>query len=173
METRKYNTALIIIVVSLVAIALFINYEAPSVVQNNPSSGGKSSGVKQPVVYEPATEEDFARLEEILPQNEIIQKLPSNARILLRFYNFDSGDREWEKAYILTTGSAVQGYDENVDMILIIHSKYLSRLNANNFCTIINSAKSNGDFGAELKTSTASLLWKYKSVVSYRDCLGF
>ena len=53
-----------------------------------------------------------------------------------------------------------------------MHSKYLSKLTASNFCNIINSAKRNGDFGNEMKLSKVKLLWRYKSIMSYKDCLG-
>ena len=168
-----YNIALIIMVVVLLGVYFGINYyNSKKTVSSGQSVGGGSSYKSSPVIYEPATEEDYARLEEILPQNEIIQKRPDSSRILLRFYNFDTGVREWEKSYILTRGSAERGYAEDVDMVLIMHSKYLSRLTASNFCNIIKSAKANGDFGSELKLSKTKLLWRYKSIMGYKDCLG-
>ncbi len=163
-----YNTALVIIILSLIIGVFITQYKTPK-----PSGGGNSGGISAPpIVYEPATEEDYIRLEEILPQNEIIQKLPESARILLRFYNFDTGEREWEKSYVLTRANAIETYDEDVDIILIMHSKYLSKLNENNFCFIIKDAKRKGDFANELKISKTKALWRYKSVMSYKDCLG-
>ena len=38
-----------------------------------------------------ASEDDYGRLEDILPQNEIIQVLPESAKIKLSFFNFNSG----------------------------------------------------------------------------------
>ncbi len=122
-----------------------------------------------------ASEEDYQRLEEILPQNEIIQLLPESARIKLSFFNFNSGSREWERTYILTTGNAIQGEASlsEVDMALIMHSRNLPLLKGDNFCEIIQSAQRNGDFAMETEKSTVSLGWKYKSIIGYRDCLGF
>jgi hypothetical protein len=168
-----YNIILMSVV--LLTIIGFIGisyYNSKTAVSESQSSGGSSSIPSQPVIYEPATEEDYQRLEEILPQNEIIQKLPDNAKIILKFYNFDTGERSWEKSYILTKGNAEQGSANDADMDLIMHSKYLSKLTASNFCNIIKSAKANGDFASDLKISKTSLLWKYKSIMSYRDCLG-
>lgn len=122
-----------------------------------------------------ASEEDYQRLEDILPQNEIIQKLPEDAKIKLSFFNFNSGYREWERTYILTRGNAVQGEASlsEVDMSLIMHSRNLPLLKGDNFCEVINSAQRNGDFAMETERSTLSLGWQYKSIIGYKDCLGF
>jgi hypothetical protein len=122
-----------------------------------------------------ASEKDYQRLEDILPQNEIIQKLPENAKIKLSFYNFNTGERQWERTYILTKGDAVQGDASlsDVDIALIMHSRNLPLLKGDNFCEVINAAQRNRDFAMETERSTVSLAWQYKSVIGYRDCLGF
>ncbi|RLG12448.1 hypothetical protein DRN73_02575 [Candidatus Pacearchaeota archaeon] len=166
---KLYSILLIIIIIILIGVVIYTHYEKPKTLNSN----NKHSYVpSQPIVYEPATEEDFKKFEEILPNNEIIQKLPENAKILIKFYNFDSGEREWDYSYLLTKGKVEKSSDENVDIILIISSMYLSKFNENNFCFIIKDAKRNGDFGSQLKISKIKLLWKYKSVMSYKDCLG-
>lgn len=130
---------------------------------------------KEPKEIISASEEDYERLEIILPQNEIIQKLPEKAKIKLSFFNFNSGSREWERTYILTTGNAIQGDASlsEIDMALIIHSRNLPLLNGDNFCEVIKRAQRNGDFAMETEKSTVSLGWKYKRIIGYKDCLGF
>ena len=171
MKFKTYNIALLIVVLGLIAVAVFLNYTPQSISQTN-SGSSKSFGIVQQVIYEPATQEDYQRLEDILPNNEIIQKLPGDAKINLVFFIVEAGEWVSEKNYIITTGDVVQGSADDADMNLFINSKYLSKLTENNFCTIIKGAKSNGDFASQLQISTTSLLWKYKSIMSYKDCLG-
>ena len=155
----------IVVMLILTGITLYIHY--------TPKSVNTNGGTPMPeIVYEPATEADFLRFEDIVRQNEIIQKLPENAKISLSFYNFNNGEREWDGDYLLTKGNVEKIKDDNVDIKMIMHSKYLSKLDANNFCFIINDAKRHGDFASELLISKTSALWKYKSVMSYKGCLG-
>ncbi len=194
-----YNLALVILVVILLGIyvgKINIEYhqnaedeESSSQAQESPPNQGITPFVTQnppvnespPIVVpnEPeeiitASEEDYDRLEYILPQNEIIQLLPASAKIKLSFYNFNSGYREWERTYILTTGKAVQGEASlsEVDMALIMHSRNLPLLKEDNFCEVINGAQKNGDFAMETEKSKIFLGWKYRNMLSYKDCLG-
>jgi hypothetical protein len=114
----------------------------------------------------------YDNLASTLSNTNMIQDLPSDAVILLQFYNFNSGEREFEKSYILTKGKIEQGTTENEDIAIYIHSKYLSKLTTANFCSVIQEAKNNGDLGVETKISKTSLLWKYKSIMRYKSCLG-
>ena len=87
-------------------------------------------------------------------------------------YNFDTGVRQWEKSYVITKGNVeevnAQNLDENkLDLEIIINSKYA--LSAE-FCTAIKQARANNDFGYELKASKASLLWKYRGMMKYKNC---
>ncbi len=159
-----YGLALFVMMAVLIAITIHVNYKPKASV---------TSGTPMPqIIYYPATEADFIRFEDIARQNEIIQKLPEDAKISLSFYNFDSGERQWDGDYLLTKGNVEKIKDDNVDIKMIMHSKYLSQLNANNFCFIINDAKRRGDFASELVISKTSALWKYKSIMSYKGCLG-
>jgi len=147
---------------------------------NNSSSEGdiilsfKDQGnVQQVQLPLSASLEDYSRLEQIIPQNEIIQKLPDDAKLMISFYNFKTGERTWERDYTITKGNAVEGYSDDVDFVMVMHSRWLSILDNSNLCSVVQSAKMNGDFYIDLKSSKVKLLWKYKSVSSYKDCLGF
>ena len=112
-------------------------------------------------------------MEGILPGNEIIQKLPSSGKVSLSFFNFDTGARTWERDYMLTTGAITRVDDiSTADIKLIMHSRNVRNLNANNLCDVIATAKANGDYSSELMISKAKLLWRYKSIMGYKSCLG-
>ena len=49
----------------LIGTAIYINYEKPKTLSSNNKQS--NSVPSQPVIYEPVTEEDYVRLEEILP----------------------------------------------------------------------------------------------------------
>lgn len=122
---------------------------------------------------QPATNINYGNIEQILSKNMVIKKLPNKGTISLRFYNFNSGERQWEKSYILTQGNVKEGTAIKPDMEIIIHSKYLKELTDQNFCEIIKKANKNGDLGTNLFISKTSFMIKYFSVIKYRDCLGF
>ncbi|MBD3247152.1 hypothetical protein GF378_00855 [Candidatus Pacearchaeota archaeon] len=121
-----------------------------------------------------ASDEDYNRLETILPQNQVIQDLPDNARILLSFFNFNTGERQWERDYLIGKGSATQvsSMPNDLDMKMIMHSRNVPLLKEGNLCNVVATAKKNGDYATELVGSKTSLLWKYKGVMKYKDCLG-
>jgi len=107
----------------------------------------------------------------------MIKMLPENSIISLKFYNFNTGSRVWEKSYILNKGKVSEinegtYKDMSPDITLSMHSKYLNELTDQNLCSIIRKAKSNNDLGIEMHISYAALLWKYRTVLKYKDCFG-
>lgn len=120
----------------------------------------------------PAILINYTNFEEELSKNSLVRALPEDSSILLNFYNFDSGNKEIEKTYLMKKSSVVSGTG-NADIIMDIHSKYLKILTDQNFCTIVKTAKKNNDLSIDTSLSTTSLMWKFKSVMKYRDCLGF
>jgi len=136
---------LILILIIIGGLLMSLNYKEKNKsksADNNPedsqqSAGNSNTNYQTSVTYRPVTPEDYINLEEILKNNEMIQKLPDDAKILLSFYNFDTGERQWEKSYILTRGDVEQVNIEDYDIKLTMHSKYLTILNDNNLCSII------------------------------------
>lgn len=120
------------------------------------------------------TKISYANLEKELSENEIIQSIPSGTILLLRFYNFNTGERTWEKAYILKKGEAKEttNASEKADIVLSLHSKYLQELTSENFCEVIQKANANKDLGFDTELSKITLAWKFKAVFKYKDCLG-
>ncbi len=139
---------------------------------SQPTTINSGSNYQKPV-YGQAVEKDYENLEDILKNNEMILALPDDAKLLLAFYNFNTGERTWEKFYTITKGNAEQKTSSDYDIRLNLHSKYLTVLNQDNLCSVIQTANNNGDFGSETELSSFSLGWKFKSMLKYRDCLGF
>jgi len=167
MRTKQGKTSTLIIVILVVLAIIYISNNYTGSFLNSTSKTSISAPATQPVRI------TYDNIIPALSSNPIVQALPSNGIIWLRFYNFNTGQRQWEKSYVLTKGSAKEGTATKPDITLSIHSKYLSQLTNQNFCGIIQAAKKNGDLGTELGISKISLMWKYRSVMSYRSCLGF
>ena len=178
---KTYAITLIIIMSFLVLGALYsegvILQEKKNTKQSstsyNPSPRTSNPSPPSSPVIITASEEDYERFERIMPQTDLVQDIPENGRIQLSFFNFNSGYREWERDYILTRGSVVQGAAGDVDIKLILHSRNLPKLNENNICEVFQNAKKQGDFGSELLISKTKFSWKYKWMMGYKACLGF
>lgn len=173
---KKLKVILIVAIIVILAIAIFagrtIVSELKGSQQSSQSRYSGNSGPSKPIEFGIAGEEDYANLEEILLSSQMIKDLPSNGVLLLNFYNFYSGEREWEKSYTIKKDSVVLGEPDEYDIKLIMASKYLTILNDYGLCSTINIARSRGDFASQTALSTTSLLWKYRSMTKYRDCLG-
>jgi len=157
----------LMIIVAVILLAVFAAFFLGD--NSSPASGGSGgSGVSIPPV--PIT---YDNMEEMLSKNAIVGELPEGSSISLRFYNFNTGEREWEKSFVMKRGEVKEGYTQEADITMILHSKYLNQLTDRNFCSVIKSAKANGDLGLESKISKTKLLWKFRSIRQYRDCLGF
>ncbi len=160
---RKRWVILIIVVIVLGALA----------VEHKVILGAFLNEKSEAVADAPAVKLDYGNLAQAFSGSSMVQDLPENSAVLLRFYNFNSGEREWEKSYILTKGEVKEGYVDNADLIVFIHSKYLASLTNKNFCATVQAAQRNGDFGTESELSDLSLLWKFKGMLKYRTCFGF
>ncbi len=117
---------------------------------------------------------DYSWVPQKLASNELIQKLPNGVSILLKFYNFNTGFREWEKMYYIENNQVKEvPSDVDADIIMIIHSKYLIEFKTKEFCEVTKKANANGDLGLDSEMSKTSLLWKFRSMMGYADCFGF
>lgn len=114
---------------------------------------------------------DYSTLTSDLLRSDIVQDLPKGALLRLQFYNFNSGVREWERSYNLGKDSVEEGSAAG-DIQIIMDSKYVREFKTRGACAVLTSANNNGDFGADTEMSDSALIWKYKSMMKYRDCLG-
>jgi hypothetical protein len=120
-----------------------------------------------------ATDINYNNIVSFLKATKFVSDIPDDSTISLVFYNFDSGSRQIEKSFILKQKEVQEGNSENPDLIISIHSKYLDKLNSQNFCSTISKAKRNRDLGYSYEMSTAKLAWKLKSLNKHKACFGF
>jgi len=158
---KKRNKVILGILAIAVCVAGFFIYNSVLGDKNN------TSGVSGQVI-----KIDYNNLAPVLSSASLVQDLPKDGSITLKFYNFNSGQRQWEKSFVIKQGGVYEG-DEKTDITLTLDSRYLSVLTTGNFCSVILQAKKNGDLGMETSLSSVSLAWKYKSMYKYRDCFGF
>lgn len=107
-----------------------------------------------------------------LQQQQVVKDLPSDSLISLKLYSFSTGERVWQKSYIISRGNVREGDAKNPDVSIIIDSKYIYDA-ARDLCSAVKNAKANGDFAADSSMATASFLWKYRGMIKYRTCFGF
>jgi hypothetical protein len=117
----------------------------------------------------------YSNIEKELSRSGLVQNLPKYSIILLRFYHFENGERIWEKHYIIKKDEVQEtdNFNKYADITLSIDSKYLKELTNENFCETIKRANENGNIEVETGLSNAVLIWRFKSMYEYRDCLGF
>ncbi|MGV8152643.1 MAG: hypothetical protein ACP5OG_06170 [Candidatus Nanoarchaeia archaeon] len=154
----------LIVVIIIIAIISLSIYFIPKKTSGNAVINRNSVSTKAPVI----TRENLA---DYLKAQEIIKELPKNAVILLRFYNFNTGERQWEDSYIIKKSNVTRGYIEDYDVELRLNSKYLPYVY--DLCGVVKKAKETNDFGFESKMSESAFLWKYKSMLKYRSCFGY
>lgn len=114
---------------------------------------------------------NYSNLKEELSKSPILRSIPEDEEIQLRFYNFYTGVRKFEKSYILRNTGIEEGLLENPEITILISSKYLSVLTNKNFCSVLKIANENKDLGVETTISNTKLIWRYKSMNKYKDCL--
>lgn len=153
----------VFLIILFVVIVGFTGYLGYSVFFS--SSGEVYTGPVIDITYE--------NFEEQMMRQSLVHDIPKEGEILLSFYNFDSGEREIEESYVMTRGKVVKGSGSEPDIEIMMNSKYLDQLTNVNFCSVVPSAKANGDMYTELGLSNTKLSWKYNGMFKYRDCLGF
>ncbi|MFA4960493.1 MAG: hypothetical protein WC548_02410 [Candidatus Pacearchaeota archaeon] len=173
---KKYLFAILSLIL-IVAIFLLINFIGGEPSDNIPTQSASTQIQSTPNrcsllgENDNYTKPDFNKLKEIMSDQEIVKDVPSNGAISLRFYHFTEDCRIWDKSYILTNGEIKDSTGES-DIQIIVDSKYADKISASNFCDVLKEARNNGDFGQDSTESMASLLWKYRSMLKYKDCLG-
>jgi len=150
---------LFILIIALILILVLVYFGVRTIIS------GKVVGFESDVVLTKAT------LPAYFEKQEIVQDLPDSSSILLKLYNFNTGNRQWEESYIIEKGSVRVGSVADPDIEILLHSKYIPKLA--DFCNTVRDAKGNGDFGFSSKMNKVGFLWKYKSSLKYRGCLGY
>jgi len=94
---------------------------------------------------------------------DITNSLHEDTVIYARFGELD---------YTITKGNAFSGKPENPDITMTLPEEYIGKLGYGP-CGAIQEALKNGDLYVETDLSKGQLLWKYKGILKYRDCIGF
>ena len=150
---------------------LFFLVISSSIILNNKYTlkdffGQKNFGVSGNVV----SKDEFSLY---LENQDIINDIPSDGVISLKFYSFENDERQWEKEYTIKKGSVQEGQAETPDITVIMNSKYLENIeNKEYICSVIKKAKENGDIGFEIHRSLAPFFWKYRKILGHEDCLN-
>lgn len=163
MKQKKIILIVCVILLMLITIILLYINQKENIIRESIEQSKNTGAIKKPTI----TKENFPLY---LENSQLVKDLPEDAIISLKFYNFNSGERQWEEAYIITKGKVQKGSSDNPDLEIIIHSKYIPELG--NLCQAVKNAKANGDLAFWSNINTAKFLWKYRSMLKYKECFG-
>jgi len=96
-----------------------------------------------------------------LESNQIINDLPEDGAINIYF-----GD----DVYSIVGNSVDTGTIEDADITIKLPGNYFGK-EFRSICGMIKGAVSKGDLYFETSLSKTKLLWKYRGLVKYRDCM--
>jgi hypothetical protein len=109
---------------------------------------------------------------EVLSGQGVVKELPKNGVIKLQLYDVENHEWVVKKSFVITKGKVVEGSVDKLDMDVMIDLKYLPEI-GNNLCDAVRKAGDNNELAVESDMGKIALLWKYKSMLKYRRCLGF
>jgi hypothetical protein len=160
----KPNQKILLILILFISLASLTNAVISGNTIFSRSQTQAFSGTPSPTIN--ITYENFIN---VVSTNSIVRALPKDAEVLIRFYNFKSGQRQFEKSYLITD-RIIETNRETAEVIIFLDSKYLSDLTNKNFCSAIKRANQNSHLGFETSLSKTKLAWKYRALLNYRDC---
>jgi len=169
------NKKLIIIFAVLFILALIGGYFYSGMIGKVVMSFKSINSDKSPsVIYGARTQIVVTKdnLPQYLSSQSIVKDLPKDGKILLKLYNFNSGERQWEESYLITKGSVIKTNEEDADVAILIDSKYIGEFGSKGFCNALKEANQNGDLGSEMKISEVAFMWKYAGIIKYKSCIG-
>lgn len=161
MKKSKKQKNKLIIILSVITMVLFLIVFIVLVL--NFRATGKT--VQSQVEIVPLNQEEKGLVMNVLSSSEMVSDIPEKAGVQLRFFKFENGQRVWQDGFNLGKG--------DLDVYLSIDSKYIGELKNKDLCDVIKEANRNGDVGFYSEKNQASLLWKYKGMLKYRECFGF
>ena len=130
----------------------------------------KSTGSGSQIIQ--AVDITYGNIANFLGATSLTKDLPEGFTVSLKTYNFDSGEREWEKSYLITNQEVIEQEVLKYDLLITLHSKYIDELNSGNFCSVMQKARKNGDMGIESSLSDLELAWKLKGMTKHKSCFG-
>lgn len=119
----------------------------------------------------PLNSEQREKVEQSILASSFVKDIPEKDPVFLRFFSFESGERVWQDGFLVgSEGILTQG---NPSVYLSINAKYISELNGQDLCEIIQRASRNGDVGLHSDYGKIRLFLKYAKMLKHRGCLGF
>ncbi|MBS3077854.1 hypothetical protein J4233_06350 [Candidatus Pacearchaeota archaeon] len=97
-----------------------------------------------------------------LLDNDIVKDLPKNAVIELKL---------GEKYYTVSRDSVSVGKASSPDLTITLPASYAGQISSG-LCEMARKASQNKELGVEIHSSQTALMWKYRGMLKYRDCLG-
>jgi len=114
---------------------------------------------------------DFNSLLNSMKDEPFVQDFPKTGSLRMRFYHFTQGCRIWDKSYYISGGTVIES-NNKADIDVWMHSDYVEMFKTKDLCEVLETSRNNGDFGQWSDLSQTTLLWRYKSMLKYKDCLG-
>lgn len=171
------KTSTILSAIGILALLLLIAFSINSEITGKAVKQQTIEGAGKQVIV---TAENFPVL---LQNSQIVKDLPKDASLSIRFYDFDTGERQWDSSYLITgntvkrlqnpaqdTSEEGTGVGTKADIEIIMHSKYLPGIQ--DLCSTIKKAKANNDVALDTNLNTAKFLWKYRNLMKYKGCFG-
>ncbi|MFH1585453.1 MAG: hypothetical protein ABIB79_01660 [archaeon] len=159
-----------ILIISII-ILLIVGFIAYNQFFSEKKSSSRDGGTNQQIKREPLTAEERGAVIQAVSSSEFVEDLPGDEPIRLTFFDFDEeGDRVWQDSFLIGEGGIITKGTPTISLTL--HSKYIPEIE-NDLCGTIKKANQNRDLGFQSKYNKASLLWKYKGMLQYRECFGF
>lgn len=170
-ESSKKKISLVILIFFLISIAIYFFYTNKfSTKSSSDASSNPQSGQTQQVQIIPLSDQEKEIVTKTILSSDFIKDVPEEDPIAIRFYKFEDGKRVWQDGFLIGNNQILAGGSPSI--YLTLHSKYISEINEENLCEVIKKAKENGDLGFETELGNTQLLWKYKEMLSHRDCFG-
>ncbi len=154
-KERKVSLAVALIAVLLLSVALFIPIKINGTISGFAYSSNTASSVKIKVVT-------MENLPGYLEGTSLVKDLPKDAVISLKV---------GESSFIVKKGDVQQGVAENPDIEVWFDEKYLEDLGAMGICGSASKAKNENGFRVYSSLSELELLWKFRSLLKYKDCI--
>ena len=97
-----------------------------------------------------------------LKETDVVKNLPKDATVALSLGG---------EYYTVKKGSVVAGKPSDSDITISLPAAYAPRI-SESLCGTVKKANQNGELAVEMHSSQAALIWKYRGMLKYRDCLS-
>lgn len=97
-----------------------------------------------------------------LLESDMVKDLPNKAVISLKLGN---------EYYTVKKDSVSAGRPADPDLTISLPLSYAGQLSLG-LCQMVKNANANKDLGIEMHASQTSLMWRYRGMLKYRDCLS-